>query len=89
MNSGALRVNLVTNPVISREWGKDREEFTTNGTYPWSFVTHIFHNGQPSHGGNLLLYITPVSPANQNHTIIIKGLKANISIFIYQMNFND
>jgi hypothetical protein len=56
-------VNLVTNPVISREWGKDREEFTTNGTYPWSFVTHIFHNGQPSHGGNLLLYITPVSPA--------------------------
>jgi len=25
---------------------------TTNGTYPWSFVTQIFHNGQPSHGGN-------------------------------------
>ena len=24
---------------------------TTNGTYPWSFVTQIFHNGQPSHGG--------------------------------------
>jgi len=24
--------------------------FTTSGTYPWSFVTHIFHNGQPSHG---------------------------------------
>jgi hypothetical protein len=22
------------------------------GTYPWSFVTHIFHNGQPSHGGD-------------------------------------
>ena len=22
------------------------------GTYPWSFVTQIFHNGQPSHGGN-------------------------------------
>jgi len=21
-------------------------------TYPWSFVTHIFHNGQPSHGGD-------------------------------------
>ena len=62
---------------------------TTSGTYPWSFVTHIFHNGQSSHGGSLLLYITPVSPANQNHTIIIKGLKANISIFIYQMNFTD
>jgi hypothetical protein len=24
----------------------------TSGTYPWSFVTHIFHNGQPSHGGD-------------------------------------
>jgi hypothetical protein len=47
--SGTRRVNLVTNPVISREWGKDRKVFTTSGTYPWSFVTQIFHNGQPSH----------------------------------------
>jgi hypothetical protein len=22
----------------------------TSGTYLWPFVTHIFHNGQPSHG---------------------------------------
>jgi len=22
--------------------------FTTSGTYMWSFVTQIFHNGQPS-----------------------------------------
>jgi hypothetical protein len=29
---------------------KDREVFATSGTYPWSFVTQIFHNGQPSHG---------------------------------------
>jgi len=21
-----------------------------SGTYPWSFVTQILHNGQPSHG---------------------------------------
>jgi len=32
------------------------EEKTGNcfqsGTYPWSFVTQIFHNGQPSHGGD-------------------------------------
>jgi hypothetical protein len=27
--------------------------FKTSGTYPWSFVTQIFHNGQPSHGGDL------------------------------------
>jgi hypothetical protein len=26
--------------------------FTTSGTYPWSFVTQIFHNGQPNHGGD-------------------------------------
>ena len=24
----------------------------TSGTYPWSFVTQIFHNCQPSHGGD-------------------------------------
>jgi hypothetical protein len=45
-------VNLVTNPVISHQWEKDREVFTTSGPYPWSFVTQIFHNGQPSHGGD-------------------------------------
>ena len=26
--------------------------FTLSGTYPWSFVTQIFHSGQPSHGGD-------------------------------------
>jgi hypothetical protein len=45
--SGSRRVHLVTNPVINHEWGKDREVFTTSGTYPWSFVTQIFHSGQP------------------------------------------
>jgi hypothetical protein len=51
--SGACCVNLVTNPVISYEWGKDREVFTTSGTFPWSFETQIFHNGQPSGSFNL------------------------------------
>jgi hypothetical protein len=50
--SGTRRFNLATNKVISREWGKDREVFTTSGTYPWSFVTQIFHSSQPSHGGD-------------------------------------
>ena len=50
--SGTRRVNVGTYSVKSREWGKDREVFTTSGTYPWSFVTQIFHNGQPSHGGD-------------------------------------
>ena len=54
--SGTRHVNLVTNSVISREWGKDLEVFTTSGTYPWSFVTQIFHNGQPSHGGDRTIF---------------------------------
>jgi hypothetical protein len=54
--SGIHRVNLVTNPVISREWGKDREVFMTSGTYPWSFVTQIFHSGQPSHAGDRKIF---------------------------------
>jgi hypothetical protein len=44
--SGTRRVNLVTN----------REVLTTSGTYPWSFVTPIFHNGQPSHGGDRKIF---------------------------------
>jgi hypothetical protein len=39
-------------PVISHELGRDREVFTTSGTYLWSFVTKIFHSGQPSHCGD-------------------------------------
>jgi hypothetical protein len=39
-----VMLNLVTNPMISREWGKDQEVLTTSGTYPWSFVTLIFHS---------------------------------------------
>jgi hypothetical protein len=31
--SGTRRVDLVTNSVISHEWGKDWEMFTTSGTY--------------------------------------------------------
>ena len=33
--SGTRGVNLVTNPVINHEWGKDRVVLTTSGTYPW------------------------------------------------------
>jgi hypothetical protein len=51
-NSGTRRVNLITNPVTSHEWGKDWEVLTTSGTWPWSFLKQIFHNGQPSHGGD-------------------------------------
>ena len=50
--SNTRYVNLVTNPMISNERGKDREVFPTRGTYPWSFVTQIFHNGQAGRGGD-------------------------------------
>ena len=50
--SGTRRINIVINPVISHERGKDREVFMTSGKYPWSFVTHIFYNGQPTNGGD-------------------------------------
>jgi len=50
--SDTRRVNLVTNAVISHERGKDREVFTTSGTYPWSFATQIFYNDHPSRGGD-------------------------------------
>ena len=53
--SGTRRVDVVTNLVWSREWGKDREVFTTSGTYPWS-LWQIFLNGQPSHGGDRKIF---------------------------------
>jgi hypothetical protein len=39
------RVTIVTNPVISHEWGKDLIVITTNGTHPWSFLTQILRIG--------------------------------------------
>ena len=33
----------------------------TSGTYPLSFVTHIFHNGQPGHGGDRNLFEVMIS----------------------------
>ena len=38
-SSCTRRVTLVTNPVISNEWEKDRRVPTTIGTYTWPFVT--------------------------------------------------
>jgi hypothetical protein len=28
----------------------------TSGTYPWSFGTQVFHNGQSSHGGDRKIF---------------------------------
>jgi hypothetical protein len=59
--SDTLRVILVTYPVISHECGKDREVIKTSGTYPWSFVSQIFKNGQPNHGGDRKTFEVMVS----------------------------
>ena len=74
--SNTRRVTLVTNPVISHEWGKEWEVFTTSGRYPWSFVAQIFHNGQPSHGGNLTKrnpwfssFLVGSNPLSRNHKL--------------------
>jgi hypothetical protein len=55
--SGTRRVNLVTNPMIRHEWGKDRKVFTTSRTYPRSFATHVFHWQTLSH--NVFEYTSP------------------------------
>ena len=34
-STGTGRPTIVTNPVVSHEWGKTRNAITTNGTYPW------------------------------------------------------
>jgi hypothetical protein len=40
---------------------------TTSGTYPWSFVTQIFHNGQPSRGYDRKMFevMTNFHPPNR------------------------
>ena len=39
---GTRRVTLLTNPLISHEWGKNRIVIKTNETNPWSFATRSF-----------------------------------------------
>ena len=36
--------------------------FTTSGTYPWSFVTHILYNGQPSGDRKIFEVMTSTLP---------------------------
>jgi hypothetical protein len=81
--SGTRRVNLVANPVVSRESGKDREVFTTSGTYPWSFVTQIFHNGQLSHGGERKIFEVMTSTLPKR---ILGSVASLLAATLYQGN---
>ena len=58
---------------------------TTSGTYPWSFVTQIFHSGQPSHGGVRKIFEVMTST-------LPKGTIGSVASFlaanIYQANYD-
>jgi hypothetical protein len=73
---GYYRVNLVTNPVIRHEGGKDWEMFTTSETYPWSFVTQIFHNGQ----------IANINMSNKVHLLVLLGFVL-LDLFVFCVMF--
>ena len=49
----AVFFNLVNNPVINDQWGKDGNVITTNWTCSCSFVTQIFSNNWPRHSCNI------------------------------------
>ena len=44
---------------------------TTSGTYPWSFVTQIFHNGQPNKMSSY--YFTPFVLNKGNSKVVIRS----------------
>jgi hypothetical protein len=70
--------------VISREWGKNREVFTTSGTYPWSFVTLIFHNGQRSLGGTRKTFEQErlTLPEHLSSPTVISGIRVTRSLVL-------
>jgi hypothetical protein len=55
----------------------------TSGTYPWSFVTIIFHNGHPSHGGDRKIFevITSTLPKG-----ILGSVASLLAATLYQGN---
>jgi hypothetical protein len=61
--------------------GQDRQVFTTNGTYPWSFVTKIFYYGQPSHGGERKIFEVMAStlPKGTLGSVLITGFVTRLT----------
>ena len=41
--------------------------FTTSETYPWSLVAQLFHDGQPSHGGDRKTFEVKMLLTNSIH----------------------
>jgi hypothetical protein len=65
------------------EWGKDREVFMTSGTYPWSFVTQIFHSGQPSHAGDRTIQELLILPEHLSSPLVFSGVRVTRSLALY------
>ena len=57
--------------------------FTTGGTYPWSFVTQIFNNGQPSHGGDCKTFEVMISTLTSG---TIGSIASVLAAILYQGN---
>jgi hypothetical protein len=54
----------------------------TSGTYPLSFVTHIFHNGQPGHGGDRNLFEVMISTLPKGTRGSVATLLARFGDFV-------
>jgi hypothetical protein len=62
---------------------QNEELFTTSGTYPWSFVTQIFHNGQPSHGGDHNIFEVMISTLPKG---TLGSVVSSLSATLYKRN---
>ena len=49
-SSCAYRVNIITNSLISLDWGKARELFSTNVTYRWIWLASFRFLEKPQYG---------------------------------------
>ena len=59
------------------------EVLTTSGIYPWSFVTPIFHSGQPSHDGDHTTFEVMTSTLPRG---ILGSITSLLTAIIYQGN---
>ena len=53
--------------ILPHEGGKDREVLATSGAYPLTFVTQIFHNGQPGRGCDRKTFEVMTNVHQPNH----------------------
>ena len=58
--------------------------FTTSGTYPWSLVTHIFRNGQPSH-----IYNDNPDLQNKNVSVTVVSNNCLVRIKVYAYQYDN